>query len=54
MRIFHLALKVKCEECEKLYSRNDKLNNHMKLVHNYEPKCPKCSKQVFDLIKKSH
>ena len=34
MRTSHLALKVKCEECENLFSRNDKINNHMKLVHN--------------------
>ena len=37
------SLKVKYEECEKLFSRNDKLNNYMKLVHTYEPECPKCS-----------
>ena len=43
MRTFHLGLKVKYEECEKLFSRNDKLNNYMKLVHTYEPECPKCS-----------
>ena len=39
MRTFHIdlkgALKLKCEECEKLFQRNYKLNNHMELVHTY-------------------
>ena len=40
---FHIGLKVKCEECDKLFSRNDKINNHMKLVLTFQPfACPFC------------
>ena len=28
--------------------------DNMKLVHTYEPEYPEYSKQVFDLIKRSH
>ena len=53
MKTFHLVLKVKCEECEKLFSRND-INNRMKLVHTYETyTCPFCDtlKTKFYLAK---
>ena len=54
MRTSHLALKVKCEECENLFSRNDKINNHMKLVHNQVPEYIKQKKHLTNDMRTFH